>query len=44
MREIDTDYLVVGGGASAMAFTDALLAASDARVVLVDRRHRPGGH
>lgn len=44
MGEIDTDYLVVGAGASAMAFTDALLAASDARVVLVDRRHRPGGH
>ncbi len=44
MQEIDTDYLVVGGGASAMAFTDSLLAASDARVVLVDRRHRPGGH
>src|SRR5579864_8211981 len=44
VREIDTDYLVVGGGASAMAFTDSLLAASDARVVLVDRRHRPGGH
>ena len=44
MQEIDTDYLVVGGGASAMAFADALLAASDARVLLVDRRHRPGGH
>src|SRR5256886_10231837 len=44
VQEIDTDYLVVGGGASAMAFTDSLLAASDARVVLVDRRHRPGGH
>jgi hypothetical protein len=44
VREIDTDYLVVGGGASAMAFTDSLLAASDARVVLVDRRDRPGGH
>ena len=28
-----------------MAFTDALISASpDARVVLVDRRHRPGGH
>src|SRR3954454_15163482 len=44
MRQIETDYLVVGAGASAMAFTDALLAASDSRVVLVDRRHRPGGH
>src|SRR5947208_2699461 len=44
VQVIETDYLVVGGGASAMAFTDSLLAASDARVVLVDRRHRPGGH
>ena len=44
MREIDTDYLVVGAGASGMAFTDALLSNSDARVVVVDRRHRPGGH
>ena len=44
MREIETDYLVVGAGASAMAFVDTLLAATDARVVMVDRRHRPGGH
>src|SRR2546430_4333486 len=27
-----------------MAFTDALIASSDAEVVMVDRRHRPGGH
>lgn len=27
-----------------MAFTDALIDHSDARVVLVDRRHGPGGH
>ena len=27
-----------------MAFVDTLLAASDAEVVIVDRRHRPGGH
>ena len=44
MAEIDTDYLVVGAGASGMAFVDALVAESDAQVVLVDRRHRPGGH
>lgn len=44
MPEIETGYLVVGAGASGMAFVDALLAGSDARVVLVDRRHRPGGH
>ena len=44
VREIDTDYLVVGAGATGMAFADALVAQSDADVVLVDRRHRPGGH
>jgi hypothetical protein len=44
MRELDTDYLIVGAGSSGMAFADALLTHSDARVVLVDRRHSPGGH
>ena len=44
MREIEADYLVVGAGASGMAFVDALVAGSEAQVVLVDRRHRPGGH
>lgn len=45
MRELETDYLVVGAGASGVAFVDALLTgAPDTRVVLVDRRHRPGGH
>jgi hypothetical protein len=43
-RTIETDYLVVGCGATAMAFTDALIAESDADVVMVDRRHAPGGH
>ena len=43
-RTIETDYLVVGAGASGMAFTDSLIAASDAEVVLVDRRHAPAGH
>jgi hypothetical protein len=41
---IETDYLVVGAGAAGMAFVDALIAACDADVVMVDRRHRPGGH
>lgn len=44
MGEIRTDYLVVGAGASAMAFVDTLLTHTDASVVMVDRRHRPGGH
>ena len=42
--ELETDYLVVGAGAAGMAFTDALLAHSDATVTLIDRRHAPGGH
>jgi hypothetical protein len=41
---IETDYLVIGAGAAGMAFVDALIAASGAEVVLVDRRHGPGGH
>jgi hypothetical protein len=44
MREVQTDYLVVGAGATGMAFVDTLVAESDADVVMVDRRHRPGGH
>src|SRR2546423_2797691 len=44
MREIETDYLVVGAGASGMSFVDSLIAGSDGEVVIVDRRHRPGGH
>lgn len=44
MERIETDYLVVGAGASGMAFTDELVAQTDAAVVMVDRRDRPGGH
>ena len=44
MREIETDYLVVGAGATGMSFVDSLIANSEAEVVIVDRRHRPGGH
>jgi hypothetical protein len=41
---IETDYLVIGCGAAGMAFTDSLISASKADVVMVDRRHAPGGH
>jgi hypothetical protein len=44
MTVIDTDYLVIGAGAAGMAFADSLIAESDADVVIVDRRDRPGGH
>ena len=40
-----TDYLVVGAGASGLAFTDALVAeADDVDVTVIDRRHAVGGH
>src|SRR5918994_2158452 len=39
-----TDYFVVGAGALGMAFVDSLIEHGDADVVLVERRHRPGGH
>ena len=42
---LEADYLVIGAGATAMAFVDTLLTESpDATVVIVDRHHRPGGH
>ena len=43
-RAIETDYLVIGAGAAGMAFADALVSASSADIVIVDRRHAPGGH
>ncbi|UYM05939.1 NAD(P)-binding protein [Solicola gregarius] len=41
---VDADYLVVGAGATGMAFTDALVDHADVRVAMVDRRHDVGGH
>ncbi len=41
---IDTDYLVVGAGASGLAFADTLVAEAHVAVTLVDRREGPGGH
>jgi NAD(P)-binding Rossmann-like domain len=41
---VDTDYLVVGAGATGLAFVDALVAESDVEVTVVDRRAAPGGH
>jgi hypothetical protein len=44
MTTLEADYLVVGAGAMGMAFTDTLVAETDARVIIVDRGHQPGGH
>jgi len=41
---ITCEYLVIGSGASAMAFVDTLLTETDATIVMVDRRPEPGGH
>ena len=41
---VDTDYLVVGAGASGLAFVDTLVAETDAEVTVVDRGDAPGGH
>ncbi len=42
---MDTDYLVIGAGASGLAFTDALTqAAPDVEVTVIDRQRSPGGH
>jgi len=41
---IGTDYLVVGAGASGLAFVDALVAEADVEVTVIDRRQAPGGH
>jgi hypothetical protein len=43
-RTLEADYVVVGAGAVAMAFADTLLTDTDASIIMVDRRHKPGGH
>jgi hypothetical protein len=43
-RMLDADYLVIGAGASGMAFADALIDNADVSVALIDRRHATGGH
>jgi hypothetical protein len=39
-----TDYLVVGAGASGLAFADTLMADADVDVTVIERRTAPGGH
>ena len=41
---METDYLVVGAGAVAMAFVDGLIEDPAVDVIMVDRRPGPGGH
>jgi NAD(P)-binding Rossmann-like domain len=39
-----TDYLVIGAGATGLAFTDALIAETEADVTVLDRRDAVSGH
>lgn len=41
---VDTDYLVVGAGATGLAFVDTLVAGADVEVTLIDREPAVGGH
>lgn len=41
---LEADYVIIGAGAPSMAIADTLLSESDSTVIMVDRRHKPGGH
>ena len=42
---LSTDYLVIGAGATGIAFVDELIHGDqDVKVILVDKRAKPGGH
>lgn len=44
MQALETDYLVIGAGATGLAFADTLLQQSDAHITFVDQHAQPGGH
>ncbi len=44
MADTATDYLIIGSGASGMAFADTLLQETDAHITIVDQHAKPGGH
>jgi hypothetical protein len=41
---LQADYVIVGAGATGLAFADTLLTETAATITLVDRRAHPGGH
>lgn len=40
----EADYVVIGAGASGMAFADVIVTDSDRTLVIVDQHSQPGGH
>jgi len=44
-KELECDYLIVGAGASPLAFIDTLLTElPDSKIILIDKKGAPGGH
>ncbi|MBV1891833.1 MAG: NAD(P)-binding protein [Gammaproteobacteria bacterium] len=41
---LEADYVIIGAGAVSMAIADTLLTESKHSVIMIDRRHKPGGH
>jgi hypothetical protein len=41
---LETDYLIVGGGATGMAFADIILSETNDTMIIVDKFQKPGGH
>lgn len=41
---LETDYLIIGSGATGMAFADMMLSETQATMILVDEFPKPGGH
>ena len=45
IQQLECDYLVIGAGATGLAFVDELIHKSrNIKVILVDKRAKPGGH
>jgi len=44
MPPFETDYLIVGAGATGLSFADTLLAETDSHITIVDKHAQPGGH
>ena len=42
MKQLETDYLVIGAGAVGLSFVDTLLSETDADIVMIDNHHLPG--
>lgn len=44
IKRLETDYLIIGAGATGMAFADTLLTDTNATMIIVDKFQKPGGH